>query len=242
MSDRRVRGTPDDGRDSETDQPSDSSGESTIGAVGQEAGSAGGSGITGSDSHVWGALTSPSSPSKKEDAGLGARPRAPRAIGGGRKSGKGGGKSGRSGDGVWSNRGRKSAKTLRGRGQELRARRDATQRAAEACSVGSEPPTSSSLSMVHHDLDYHDECAEGDPCVSFMSKLLLLFLPIGALLLSDLSRDWENNAVSTITGHSREEALTWAVSFAVAFTCFVSVFVIVLLRIMCAGENRGRRR
>ncbi|WP_092411606.1 hypothetical protein [Candidatus Ichthyocystis sparus] len=239
MSDRRVRGTPEAGRDSGTDQPSDSSGESTLGAVGQEAGSAGGSGITGSGSHGGGALTSPSSSSKKEDAGLGARPRA---VGGGRKSGKGGGKSGRSGDDVWSNRGRKSAKTLRGRGQELRARRDATQRAAEACSVRSEPPTSSSLSMVHHDLDPHDECAENDPCVSFMSRLLLLFLPIGALLLSDLSRDWDNSAVSTITGHSREEALNWAVSFAVAFTCFVSVFVVVLLRIMCAGENRGRRR
>lgn len=242
MSDRRVRSTSSSGSNSETDQVSDSSDDSALGAAEQEVGQSKDSKAQGDERHHGeGPLTGSTS---KRCAVLGARPREEE-----RKKTKEGGKRHRSkGKGVeWSNKERKMAKAHRGRGQELRLRREVAQRAAGACaaehSATTSPSATTSTSLVRYDLeDLSGECAEDNPCVGVMSKLLLLFLPMGVLLLSDLSRDWVGNNVSPITGNTREEALRWAVSFAVAFTCFALVFAVILLRIMCAGGHRERRR
>ncbi|WP_176696367.1 hypothetical protein, partial [Candidatus Ichthyocystis sparus] len=180
----------------------------------------------------------------KKCAVLGARPREEEI-----KTKEGGRRQRGRGKGVeWSNKERKMAKSHRGRGQMLRLRREASQKAAAGTcaaehSATTSPSATTSTSLVRYDLeDLSGECAEDNPCVGVMSKLLLLFLPMGVLLLSDLSRDWVGNNVSPITGNTREEALRWAVSFAVAFTCFALVFAVILLRIMCAGGHRERRR
>lgn len=243
MSDRRVRGGSDDGSNSELDQVGDSSSDdSTLGAVGQEEGQSKDSKIQGDERHHGeGPLTGSTS---KRGAVLGAHPREEE----GGKTKEGGRRQRGKGKGVeWSNKERKMAKSHRGRGQMLRLRKEAAQRAAGACaaehSATTSPSATTSASLVRYDIeDLSGECAENDTCVGVMSKLLLLFLPMGALLLSDLSRDWVGNNVSPITGNTREEALRWAISFAVAFTCFALVFAVILLRIMCAGGHRERRR
>ncbi|WP_092411609.1 hypothetical protein [Candidatus Ichthyocystis sparus] len=117
MSDKRIYGTSGGSSSSETDGPGDDGRGSPLGAVDQGTDEAAKSeGTGGSGGGVSGRSLTAASGGLGSSQGLGARPKA-------RDKGSKGGGGSKKGDDIWSNPTRKSARSLRGRGQAMAAAR-----------------------------------------------------------------------------------------------------------------------